>query len=141
MKYLIGFFTLLSALICSGVAKPLTAPAPIPCEPTASKPCRAEGPILERAGFQIKPLTAQDITTFGMAENTAGVIVTDLDPEQPAWQAGLRNDMVILYVNHQATPDCDTFMKVVSQLEQEDFLLVRARIPHYGNRHLILRLK
>lgn len=97
--------------------------------------------LLSQTGFQIQPLTADYIKEKELEPHTEGVIVTQTDTSKVAWESGLRDGMVILYLNHNQITSVKNFTEVLEGLKGEDFLLVRVRIPDYGKRHLIIRLK
>ena len=52
-------------------------------------------------GISVEPVTA-DIANRMKLKKTEGVVVTDVDPNSPAAEAGLQSGDVILEVNHQA---------------------------------------
>jgi hypothetical protein len=101
--------------------------------------CQADRPCgLKQIGISATPLTEELIKEFWLAEETTGVVVTSVAPNSPAWSGGLRTNMVIRYVNHQETSSPEELTNII-ETNEEDFLLVRVRIPRYGNRHLIIR--
>ena len=52
-------------------------------------------------GISVEPVTS-DIANRMKLKKTEGVVVTDVDPNSPAAEAGLQSGDVILEVNHQA---------------------------------------
>jgi serine protease Do len=53
-------------------------------------------------GVSVEPLTAELAGRLDLKAGTAGVVVTDVDPNSPAAETGIEPDDVILEVNHQA---------------------------------------
>ncbi|MFN3919116.1 MAG: DegQ family serine endoprotease [Methylohalobius sp.] len=81
---------------------------------TIGKPAPAgtvsgEIPPLEGAQFGEIP---QDHPLFGRVQ---GVMVTDVELNSPAWQAGLRQGDIILSVNRQPVRSVDEFIKLASR--------------------------
>ena len=127
-------------LLLSGLLTGCSAKHPSSIQTCETSVCEKTA-LLNRAGFSISSLNSEQTIAVEMAPERRGVLVSSVDPKKSAWAGGLRENMVILYINHQATPTPEDFSTVISPLHEEDFLLVRVRIPHYGNRHLIIRLK
>src|SRR5213594_801396 len=94
----------------------------LPREQTAAR-AGEEAPAPARLGFNVQNLTPEVAQQLG-AENTEGVVVTQIDPRSDAYQAGVRRGMVIREVNHQEVSNTQNFRQAVEQAEQSKQMLL-----------------
>ena len=64
-------------------------------------------------GLTVQTLTPDLAETLGLDRNLKGVVVSEVEPDGPAGDAGLRRGDVILEVNRQAVKDVDAYRKAV----------------------------
>jgi len=86
-----------------------------------------------RLGIVVEPLTPQTAERYGIRGQAQGVIVTDVDPDGPAAEAGLRPGDVIREVNRQpvrTTADLETAVR--SAGDRPLLLLVSRQNPNTG---------
>jgi serine protease Do len=67
----------------------------------------------EDLGLTVQTLTGDLAETLGLDRNLKGVVVSEVEPEGPAAEAGLRRGDVILEVNRQTVKDVDGYRKAI----------------------------
>jgi serine protease Do len=75
-------------------------------------------------GISVEELTAQDARELRLPVATKGVVVTDVDPDSKAAEAGLRKGDVIQQVNRMPVANAEDFAKAVKHSNGESVLLV-----------------
>jgi serine protease Do len=75
-------------------------------------------------GISVEELTAQDARELRLPVATKGVVVTDVDPDSKAAEAGLRKGDVIQQVNLMPVANAEDFAKAVKHSNGESVLLV-----------------
>jgi serine protease Do len=76
-------------------------------------------------GFSVQNLDPELSEQLGMSAADRGVIVTDVDPDGAAGDAGLRRRDVIIEANRKQTPDLKSLEQALDQDEERALLLVR----------------
>ena len=86
---------------------------------------KGDAPGGERtAGLRVEPLTAQRAQQLGL-EASAGVLVTGVDPDGPAADAGIRPGDVIQQVDGRAVASSDEFRNSLQKGDRPALVLVR----------------
>jgi Do/DeqQ family serine protease len=70
-------------------------------------------------GVSSDTVTADVAEQLGLAKNTRGVVVTDIDPESPAEKAGLKRTDVILAINNHPISTWEELRLLVAQIVPE----------------------
>jgi serine protease Do len=73
------------------------------------------GGTVERLGLSVQTLTPDLAENLGLDRTLKGVVVTQVDPEGPGAEAGLRRGDVILEVNRQPVKDADAYRKALKE--------------------------
>jgi serine protease Do len=81
----------------------------------------AESPT--KLGFNVQNLTPELARQLGY-ESTEGVVVTQVDPDSEAYQAGVRRGMVIRQVNRQDIHNTEEFRRALRQSDQSKRVLL-----------------
>jgi serine protease Do len=76
-------------------------------------------------GFSVQELNRELSEQLGLDGNDVGVVVTDVDPEGAAAEAGLRRRDVIVEANRKPTPDVAALEEALDADEERALLLVR----------------
>jgi serine protease Do len=108
----------------------------LPTQQTAMAPA-AETP--EKLGFSVQDLTAGLAEQLGY-DTTEGVVVSRVDPNSAAFQAGMRRGMLIRQVNRQTIHNTEDFQKVLGQSEAESKPLLLLVQDQETTRYIALRL-
>ncbi|MGH7339659.1 MAG: PDZ domain-containing protein, partial [Candidatus Rokuibacteriota bacterium] len=74
---------------------------------------QASSGTVERLGLTIQTLTPDLAENLGLDRTLKGVIVTQVDPDGPGAEAGLRRGDVILEVNRPPVKDADAYRKAL----------------------------
>jgi len=97
----------------------------------------ASGPKEGKLGVSVQDITPQISETLGL-NRAHGVIVTAVQPQSPAAEAGLRRGDAILEVNQKEIADVKEFQKIVNAAKPGSNMLFLIR---RGNNNLFLALK
>ncbi|MFQ5995884.1 MAG: DegQ family serine endoprotease [Acidiferrobacterales bacterium] len=94
-----------------------------------SEETQTEGDNTALAGLELRNLTPDIAGRLGLPPDTKGVVITDVDPESSAAQAGLRTGDLITEINREPVRDLDDYKRIIAKLGQDDdpLLLVRRR--------------
>ncbi len=87
--------------------------------------------MMEGLGFAVKDITPDIRKYYGLADDTQGVAVTDIDQGSNAYAAGLREGDVITAVNRRKIDSVDGFTNEISMMKKGDTILLRV----YRNGH------
>jgi serine protease Do len=84
-----------------------------------------EEPIVApaRLGFNVQNVTPELARQLGQ-DSPEGVVITQVDPNSAAYQAGVRRGMVIREVNQQEVSDTQAFRQAIEQSEQSKRVLL-----------------
>lgn len=75
-------------------------------------------------GISVQDLTRDIREQLGVAPNTRGVVITELDPESAVAQAGLRPGDVIQSINRRPVNNVQDFERLAAEAKGETLLLV-----------------
>jgi serine protease Do len=101
--------------------------AELPRERTAARGGE-EAPAPARLGFGVQNLTPELAKQLGI-ERPEGVVVTQVDPNSEAYQAGVRRGMVIREINQQEVKNVEDFRQAVQKAEQSKQVLLLVQSP------------
>jgi serine protease Do len=91
-----------------------------------------------KLGFRVQDLTLELANQLGY-DVKEGVLVTQVDPQSAAYQAGIRRGMLIRQVNRQDVHNVQEFQKALAQSEQNKHVLLLVQDPE-ATRYITLRL-
>jgi serine protease Do len=74
-------------------------------------------------GVQVDDLTSEVARELGLRRDTKGVVVTDVDPDSPAGDAGLLRGDVIQEVNRRSVNSVSDFQRAVRQAGKQPLVL------------------
>ena len=86
----------------------------------------AKGPIHPSLGVTVQNLTPQIARELGL-KKSAGVVVTEVEPDSPAAEANIQVGDVIQSVNRKAVKNVDDFVKMVEKAKGDGSLLLLVR--------------
>ena len=75
-------------------------------------------------GVSVENLDAELARQVGVAPNTTGVVITQVDPASPAASSGLREGDVIQEVNHKKVTNADDFASAMQKSKGDSLLLI-----------------
>ena len=81
------------------------------------------------AGIEVQAMDKKTARELGLSEKAKGVVVTNIDPESPAGDSGLREGDVIQEINRQEIKSVKDFEKIASGLKKDQpaLLLINRR--------------
>jgi serine protease Do len=82
----------------------------------------ASAPKEGKLGLTVQNVTPQVAESLGL-KHSDGVVITSVQPQSPAAEAGLRRGDVVVEVNRKKTANADEFQKIVSQAKPNENLL------------------
>jgi serine protease Do len=91
-------------------------------EKTSATPAPPRG--AKSFGLAVQDLSGELAQQLGL-EDAKGVVVTEVDPEGPASEAGIRQGDVILEVGRQEVKDAKSLQKALEKADERALLLVR----------------
>jgi serine protease Do len=96
-----------------------------------------------RLGMSVRDLTPALAQRLRLPEGTLGVLITDVETGEPAEEAGLRANFVIVSVNGETVESVDDFERAVTGFESGDRIRLRVLTPgaEGGYAVVVLRLK
>jgi serine protease Do len=101
---------------------------------------RQETTERRRLGMSVRDLTPALADRLELPRDTRGVLITEVEPGEPADKARLRRSDVIVAVNGEPMEGVDDFERATSGLESGDRIRLRV-LSVQGYRVVVLRLK
>jgi Do/DeqQ family serine protease len=80
-----------------------------------------------KLGLSLQPVTPQVARQLGLASESEGLVVTDVDPSGPAAAAGITRGDVILEVNRQSVNSTDAVRAAIDKSGSRPILLLLSR--------------
>jgi serine protease Do len=105
----------------------------LPREQTAQASEAPQAPV--KLGVGVQNLTPELARQLGY-ETTEGVLVTQIDPNSAAYQAGVRRGMVIRQVNRQEVKNVEEFRRALEQSEQSRRVLMLVEDQQQATRYI-----
>jgi serine protease Do len=113
-----------------------TARVPVPKD--SSK--REKGSIsLDKLGVDVTDLTPDLADELGYKESLSGVLITGVDRNGPAADAGLRRGMLITKVEKQAVKSAEELRKHVDKAALDQGVLLQVRTPLGGSSYVVVK--
>jgi serine protease Do len=89
-------------------------------------------------GITVDDLSPEARRQFNIPSNVKGALVTDVDPDSPGYDAGLRPGDVILEINRKPVRNAQDAISQTEDLKKEDSVLLRV-YSRGGSRYLVLK--
>ncbi|MDX9857853.1 MAG: DegQ family serine endoprotease [candidate division Zixibacteria bacterium] len=81
--------------------------------------------IEDMLGFSVQTMSNDLARRYNIDQRATGVVVTSLDPQSPAYEAGLREGDLIRSVERQRVQSSDQFYTVINEKKRGDSVLLR----------------
>ncbi len=81
--------------------------------------------IEDMLGFSVQTMSNELARRYNIDQRATGVVVTSLDPQSPAYEAGLREGDLIRSVERQRVQSSDQFYTVINEKKRGDSVLLR----------------
>lgn len=99
----------------------------------------AESTSLDKIGIAIAQLTPERAKKLGFAEKTQGVVITAVEPQSVAAEAGLRSGVMILQVDQRPVTKVEETMSALEKSSLEKGVLLQVKAPEAGTTYLLLK--
>ncbi|MEP2734899.1 MAG: Do family serine endopeptidase [Erythrobacter sp.] len=102
-----------------------------------------DGAVAEKLGLQVRALTPQIIDQLGADADTAGLVVTAVDPNSDAARKGLRRGDIVLTANYAAISGIADLEKAITDAQGAGREAVLLRIQRRGQpaRYIAVRMR
>jgi serine protease Do len=70
-------------------------------------------------GIEVEELTSDLIESYGLPEDTTGVVVASIEPTSSAWEKGLMEGSVIVMINDGEVQNLDDYDRLMSAAHDE----------------------
>jgi serine protease Do len=94
---------------------------------------------LGKVGVKVKELTPESAKELGFPESSAGVLITEVEPDGIAAAAGLQNGLLILKVDQHAVKTVTDVETAFEKGSLEKGILVQVRTPKLGTSYVLLK--
>ena len=87
---------------------------------------------LEKLGLTVQKLTPELAKQFGY-KGRSGVLVSEVQPDSPAANAGIRRGVLIEEINRQPVKSVDEFERIVAKAHKNGTILLLVREGEYSH--------
>jgi serine protease Do len=94
---------------------------------------------LDKLGVKITDLSTEKAKQLGFAEKTAGVLISTVEPNSAADEAGLRPGAVILQMDQQRVRNVEEAQKALEKASLEKGVLLQVQSPKSGTSYVLLK--
>ena len=89
-------------------------------------------------GFAVQELTPEMAQRLGYETTQSGIVITDVKPDSPSFNKGLRAGMMIVEMNRQSINSVADFQRAARDASTEDGILLLVSTPQ-GSQYLFLQ--
>jgi serine protease Do len=100
---------------------------------------KPEGISMGKVGLELRDLTPETAKEFGYAEKTAGVVVSRVEPDGPAAEAGLHRGTRLLKVEQKPVHSAAEARTALEKAPLEKGVLLQVQNPHSGVGYVMLK--
>jgi serine protease Do len=104
-------------------------------EPKAEK----QADELDNLGVEVSDLTPELAKEFGYREGAKGVVVTRVQPDGPAADAGLHRGMLLVAVDKKRVADVAAVREAVAKAKTDKGVLLQVRSPEGGTDYVVIK--
>jgi serine protease Do len=90
-------------------------------------------------GLSVANMSPEAGRKYGFKSKKNGVMITEVDPQSHAHEAGLRPGMLITRIERQAVADVAAFEKIVGSLDAKSDVLVQVATPEGGTLLVVVK--
>jgi serine protease Do len=110
-------------------------------EPARQGPkAEQEANELDKIGAEVADLTPEMAKQFGYKEETKGAIVTEVQPDSPAADAGLHRGMMLVKVDKTRVKDAAAAREAVAKATLSKGVLLQVRIPEGATDFVLVKV-
>ncbi|HZV08050.1 MAG TPA: Do family serine endopeptidase [Gemmataceae bacterium] len=112
------------------------AGAPARQEPNAEK----QSSELDKLGVEVSELTPELAKQFGYKEDVKGVVITQVQPDSPAADAGLHRGQLLVKVDKKRVKDVAAVKETLAKATSENGVLFQVRSPEGGTDIVLVKI-
>ncbi len=110
-------------------------------EPTRQGPkAEKQADELDKLGVEVADLTPETAKQFGYKEGRKGVVVTQVQPDSPAAEAGLHRGMLLVKVDKQPVKDAAAVREAVAKASFDKGVLLQVRSAEGGTDYVLVKV-
>jgi serine protease Do len=113
--------------------------ASTPNEEFTPRRSRGNNVAVEKAGVEVTDLTSDMAERFGYTRKDKGALITHVDADSPASDAGLQPRMLITKVDKAPVKSADDFRDQVEKGSLAKGLLLQVQLPSGGTNFVMLK--
>ncbi|HEY7313282.1 MAG TPA: Do family serine endopeptidase [Gemmataceae bacterium] len=95
---------------------------------------------LDKLGLELADLTPEMAKHFGYKEGTKGVVVTQVQPDSSAADAGLRRGVLVVKVDRKQVKDASAMRQAVAAGTLDKGVLLQVRSPEGGTDYVLVKV-
>src|SRR5262249_24609910 len=95
---------------------------------------------LDKLGVEVTDLTPEMAKQLGYKEGTKGVVVTKVQPNSPAADAGLHRGMLLVKVDKKWVKDVNAVHAAVSHAALDKGVLLQVQSPEVGMDYVLVKV-
>ena len=107
--------------------------------PRQQQPEKPSSIGLDKVGLEISDLTSELADELGYRKNVKGVVITNVEPGSPAYEAGLRKGMVISKVDQHTVTSVTAARQALEKANLEQGALLQVQSPRGGTDLMLLK--
>jgi serine protease Do len=111
--------------------------AEAPAQKPSGKTVEPGSHKVDDMGIEVSDLTAEQASAMKLEHG--GVMITNVDADKPAYEAGLRRGMVILMIGQQEVKDVDTFKAAMKDQTVKDKVLLYVQVQPGQNAFVVVK--
>jgi serine protease Do len=102
-------------------------------QPSRGPQAQEESTAVDKIGVEVADLTPETASQLGYAEGVTGVVITRVDPEGLAAEAGLRRGMVISKVDRKPVTSAKALRETLAGASLDKGVLLQVQTPQGAN--------
>jgi serine protease Do len=99
----------------------------------------AQSSSLDKIGVTIAELTTERAKQLGFPEKTTGVVITEVEPQSVAAEAGLHSGVMILMVDRQPVTTVADVKKALEKCSLEKGVLLQIKVAQTGVSYVLIK--
>ena len=110
----------------------------MPAQP-APRSQKKDSVSLDKFGVELADATPELAEQLGFKGKVHGAVITDVDPDSPAAEAGLRKGLVIVKVEKKAVESADEAKTALEKASLDKGVLLQVQSPQGGTRYVVVK--
>ncbi|MHB1422762.1 MAG: Do family serine endopeptidase [Gemmataceae bacterium] len=103
-------------------------------------PSEKQSDEMEKLGVEVAEMTPELAKQFGYKEGAKGVVITQVQPDSPAADAGLHRGLMLVKVDKKRVKDLSEVRDAVAKANSEKGVLLQVRSPEGSTDYVLVKL-